>query len=56
MKYTWPAMIGSVFFITTQTFLVRVGLEKGKRHQGGFVSVGYITNRILDVLDDVEIH
>ena len=28
MKYSWPAMIGSVFFITIQTFLTRVGLEK----------------------------
>ena len=28
MKYTWPSLIGSVFFITIQSFLTRVGQEK----------------------------
>ena len=56
MKYSWPAMIGSVFFVSIHDIFNQGWLRERKRYQGGFVSVGYITNRVLDVLDDIEIH
>jgi len=28
MKYTWPSLIGSVFFVSIQSFLTRIGNEK----------------------------